>query len=102
ISFSGYLTGESASGTGSLEAFLSQATPYGSNISTLGTGRVYAVKFTLTYEGTNMGDSADWSSVFNNCIPTDMSFGEAIDGNKCSFKLTCVGSITGDLARAEQ
>lgn len=101
ITFSAYLTGEGASAPGSLQAFLMKATPYGSNISTLGSGRVYAVKFTLNIEGTDFGDSADWSAVFNHCIPTDVSFSEQIDGNRFSITLTCVGGITGSLTTAE-
>jgi len=101
ITFSAYLTGEGASAPGSLHAFLMRATPYGSNVSTLGSGRVYAVKFTLNIEGTDFGDAADWSAVFNNCIPTDVSLTEAMDGNVLSMTLQCVGAITGSLTAAE-
>lgn len=101
IAFSCYLTGEGAAAPGSLQAFLGKRTPYTANISTLGSGRVYAVKFTLNIEGTDFGDSADWSSVFNHCIPTDMGLSEAADGDKFSITLTCVGTITGDLAAAQ-
>lgn len=101
ITFSAYLTGEGTSAPGSIQAFLLQTAPYAANVSKLGSGRVYAVKFTLNIEGTNFGDAADWQTVFNNCIPTDMSFSEAMDGNKVSFTLQCVGSITGALASAQ-
>lgn len=101
ITFSGYHTGEGASASGSLQAFLMKATPYGSNISTLGSGRVYAVKFTLNIEGTDFGDAADWSTVFNNCVPVETAFSEAMDGNKFSFTLQVLGSITGSLTASE-
>lgn len=101
ISFSAYLTGEGASAPGSLQAFLMKAAPYASNVSTLGSGRVYAVKFVLNIEGTDFGDAADWSATFNHCIPTDLSFAEQVDGNRFSITLQCVGSISGSLTAAE-
>lgn len=101
VTFSAYLTGENSTTPGSIQAFLKQLAPYTANVSTLGTGRVYAVKFTLNIEGTNFGDDADWSTVFNHCLITDMGFSEAMDGNKITFTLQCVGSITGALAQAE-
>lgn len=101
ITFSGYLTGEGASAPGSIQAFLMKATPYTANISTLGAGRVHAVKFTLNVEGTDFGDAADWSVVCNHCVPVETAFSEAMDGNKFSFTLQVLGSITGSLAASE-
>lgn len=101
FTMSAYLTGEGASAPGSLQAFLFQGTPYTANISTLGSGRVYAVKATLTIEGTDFNDAADWSTIFNNCVPTDTGFGEAMDGDKFTFSLSVKGAITGSLAAAQ-
>lgn len=101
ITFTAYLTGEGAEAPGSIQAMLMRATPYASNISTLGSGRVYAVDFTLNIEGTDFGDAADWSTTFADCIPIDTGLNEQVDGNRFSFTLQCVGAITGSLAAAE-
>lgn len=100
ITFTSFHTGEGAAAPGSVQAFLTQSTPYGSNVSVQGVGRVYAVKFTLNIEGTNFG-ADDWSTVFNNCVPIDLGFGEAGDGDKWSITLECKGAITGSLAASE-
>lgn len=101
ITFTAYLTGEGSAAPGSLQAFLMKAAPYTANVSTLGSGRVYAVDFTLTIEGTDFGDVDDWESTFTDCIPSDISLTEAMDGDKLSFTLTCVGSVSGDITAAE-
>lgn len=86
IKFTGWLTGESASGAGSIQAFLSRAAPYTSNISVQGAGRVYAVNFRIDVEGTDEG-ADDWSTTFLNCVPTIESFSEDWAGDKFSFSL---------------
>lgn len=101
ITFSAFLVGEAAAAPGSLQAFLTRSTPYGSNISVQGSGRVYAVKFGLNIDGASFGVS-NWATVFNNCAPVDMSFGESLtDGDRFSFTLRCRGAVTGSLAAAE-
>lgn len=100
ITFTSYHTGEGAASPGSVQAFLTKSTPYGSNVSVQGAGRVYAVKFTLNIEGSAAG-ADDWSSVFNNCVPVDLNFNEAMDGDKWSITLRCRGAVTGSLAASE-
>ncbi|MEQ1565389.1 MAG: hypothetical protein ABMA64_07105 [Myxococcota bacterium] len=101
ISFSAYLTGEGAASPGSLQAFLMRAVPYNANVSVLGSGRVYAVRFVLNIEGTDVGDATDWSTTFNNCVPVDTKFGEGNDGDKFSFTLSVKGSVTGSLTASQ-
>lgn len=96
ITFSSYLTGEGAAAPGSVQAFLMRNTPYGSNISVQGVGRVYAVHFRLNIEGEEFGTD-NWSTLFRNCLPADMSFGEAADGDKFSITLRCRGALSGSL-----
>lgn len=98
ITFTVYQTSESAVAPGSVRAFLMRQTPYANLVSRLGAGRPHAVKFTLNIEGTEFGDDADWSSAFDKCIPVDTSFGEAMDGNKWSFTLSCKGAVAGSIA----
>ena len=99
ITFTSFLTGEGAAAPGSVQAFLTKGTPYGSNVSVQGVGRVYAVKFTLNIEGSDHG-ADDWSSVFNNCVPIDLGFGEG-DEDLWSITLECKGAITGSIAAGE-
>lgn len=102
ITFTSFLTGEGAAAPGSVQAFLTRSTPYTANVSVQGTGtaRVYAVSFRLDIEGSDAG-ADDWSTTFANCVPIDLSFGEAGDGDKFSFTLECKGAITGSLAASE-
>lgn len=100
ITFTSYHTGEGAASPGSVQAFLTKSTPYGSNVSVQGSGRVYAVKFTLNIEGSQFG-ADDWSSVFNNCVPVDLNFGEAMDGDKWSITLRSRGAVTGSIAASQ-
>ncbi len=100
ITFTSFHTGEGAAAPGSVQAFLTQSTPYGSNVSVQGVGRVYAVKFTLNIEGSDYG-ADDWSSVFNNCVPIALDFGESADGDKWSITLEVKGAITGSIAAAQ-
>jgi hypothetical protein len=101
VTFTAYLTGEGASAPGSVQAFLLKQAPYTANISTLGSGRRYAVNFRLIVEGTDFGDAADWDTVFHDCVPIDTSFSESMDGDSFSFTLSCKGEITGSLALDE-
>lgn len=100
ITFSAFFTGESATTPGSPQAFLMKQTPYTANVSTKGAGRRYMVDFTLNIEGTEFG-ADDWSTTFHDCVCMEASFGEARDGNKFSFTLSCKGEVTGSMALDE-
>jgi hypothetical protein len=57
--------------------FVLQQNAYSANISTLSASDVYAIKVTLTIEGTDLGDAADHTLVLDNSVVTlDISEGE--------------------------
>lgn len=96
ITFTAWLTGEAASGDGSVQAFLSRFEPYEDNISVQGDGRVYGVNLRFDVEGSDEG-ADDWSTTFLNCVPTVGGFNEDWGGDKFSFSLEVHG-IGGVLA----
>lgn len=100
ITFSAFLTNESDASPGSIQAFLMRAAPYEDNVSTLGEGRVYAVDFTLNIQGEEFGEE-NWSTLFDDCVPVELSFGEAMDGDKFQFTLSAKGPVSGSLAATE-
>lgn len=67
---------------------------WSAGVSTLGAAaEVWAVKITLTVEGTNHGDAADHTIVLDDCVITDVQFAEG-DPNKFTISGECVGTIT--------
>jgi len=66
---------------------------FSSAVSTLGANaEVYAVKLTLTIEGTDHGDAADHTIVLDDCT-CSVDFAEG-DPNSLSVSFTCYGAIT--------
>lgn len=101
VTFSAFHTGTAASTPGSIADWIQRRTPYASTVSTLGSGRVWASKMVLTYEGTDFGDTSDGTITLNHVVWKLDSFTEAIDGNSFSISGTVLGAIEGDLAIAE-
>lgn len=74
-----------------IDFFLAQAS-FSANVSTLGANaEVYAVKITLTVEGSDHGDTADHTIVMDDCVCTlDTSEGEP---NTVSVNFEVLGTI---------
>jgi hypothetical protein len=100
LTFSNMFVGETSSAPGSVAAFAAQATPYTANVSTLGSGRVYAVKITVNIEMSDFSGT-DWSTVFNSCVLIDRGMTESMEGNTVNLTFEVMGSITGDITYAQ-
>lgn len=78
------------------DMLLGTGTAYSANVSTLGAAaRKYALKLTLTVEGTDLGDSADATLILNDCVFTIDQFSESREGNFIAVSFVCYGSTTG-------
>jgi len=76
-SFSAMLADISDASAGDAIDFVLQQNAYSGNTSTLSASDVYAIKVTLTIEGTDLGDAADHTIVLDNSVVTlDISEGE--------------------------
>lgn len=98
FSLTAYHTGTAAAAPGSIADWVLRRTPYGSLVSVLGSGRVWACKLVITYEGTDFGDTNDGTITLNKLVPRLDSFTEAIDGNKFAISGDILGAIEGDLS----
>ena len=93
-SFSVLMTDVSDATDVNVADFLLKYNQASSNVSTLGaSAEVYAVKITLTIEGTDHGDSADHTIVLDDCIIDALSLSEG-DPNTMSASGRCLGTIT--------
>jgi hypothetical protein len=101
MSFTAYHTGTAGSTPGSIADWVLRRTPYASTVSTLGSGRVWACKVVITWEGTDFGDSADGTITLNNVVLRLDSFAEQMDGNRFSISGDVLGAIEGDLSCSE-
>tara|TARA_R110002020_G_scaffold6340_3_gene26696 strand:+ start:1749 stop:2237 length:489 start_codon:yes stop_codon:yes gene_type:complete len=76
-SFSAMLADLSDASAGDAVDFILKQNAYSANLSTLSGSDVYAIKITLTIEGTDLGDSSDHVLVLDDCVVTlDISEGE--------------------------
>ena len=92
-SFSLHFTDLTDAGYSTLADLLLKKGSHASAVSTLGANaEVYAVKLTLTIEGTDHGDSADHTIVLDDCT-CSVDFAEG-DPNSLSVSFTCYGTIT--------
>ena len=92
-SFSVHFTDLSDSSDKLLADALTKRGAFSAAVSTLGANaEVYAVKLTLTIEGTDHGDSADHTIVLDDCT-CSVDFAEG-DPNSLSVSFTCYGAIT--------
>jgi len=90
--FVGNVVGSSAIAPGTPTEFFTKKGAYSANVSTLGTGRPYAVNVKLTIEGTNFGDANDETLLFKNFRGL-LDFGEGVEGNEISID----GEVLGDI-----
>jgi hypothetical protein len=95
IKFSAWFSSidQDATAPGSLFEMVTATGSYSANISTLGTGRPYHVKVTLTLEGTDFGDSADFTIVLNDVHFSVDAWNESEDGNFIGLTGTIKGSV---------
>ena len=92
-SFSLHFTDLTDAGYSNLADLLLKKGSHASAVSTLGANaEVYAVKLTLTIEGTDHGASADHTIVLDDCT-CSVDFAEG-DPNSLSVSFTCYGTIT--------
>ena len=76
-SFSAMLADVSDASAGNLLDFIRKTNAYSGNTSTVSSGDCYAIKITLSIEGTDLGDSADHTIVLDDCTcSADVSEGE--------------------------
>jgi len=76
-SFSAMLADISDASAGDAIDFCLKQNAYSANITTLTGSDVYAIKITLTIDGTSLGDAANHTIVLDDCVVTlDVSEGE--------------------------
>ena len=92
-SFTAMLADLSDGTDGTLVDFALNQASYSANVSTLGaSAEVYAVKLTLTIEGTDHGDSADHTIELDDCtLVVDVAEGEP---NLITVNYECLGGVT--------
>lgn len=92
-SFTAHFREFTSASVGVVSDFLLKLNGYSANVSTLGASAdVYAVKITITVEGTTHGDGADAVAVLTNCHCTlDWSSG---DPDTFTINYVCYGTVT--------
>jgi hypothetical protein len=70
---------------------------WGAGVSFLGANaEVFAVKITVTWEGTSHGDSADHVAIFEKCVMDSMGTEDSDDGSMTTSTWTVLGNVTLD------
>lgn len=82
---------------GALNDFALKLGALSSGVSTLGANaEVFSTKWTLTWEGTDHGDSADHILILNDVVPLSGDINEAEDGNTIAWTWRVIGDISLD------